>query len=77
MHHDTTPTPPSNGGSLPKECEAYLSHYQRCMSKFGAAQAAKTVATIRDTYTKIPATYLVQTCAAADAQVSKSFKGCK
>jgi hypothetical protein len=75
----STQTPTAAGGSMPKVCEDYFAHYQRCMQKAGlsAAQAGKTVSAIRDTYSRIPAASLVSICITADTGVTKSFKNCQ
>jgi hypothetical protein len=65
-------------GNLPKECNAYLAHYQRCLLKVGQSPAdtAKTIGLIRESYSKLPAATVAPICVTADAGVSKSFKNC-
>jgi hypothetical protein len=78
LPYDPSATSLPSAGNLPKECNDYFAHYQRCMIKVGqpAAAAAKTVSSIRESYSKIPAAMIANICVKADAQVTKSFKNC-
>jgi hypothetical protein len=71
--------PVATGDALPKACEDYLNHYQRCMAPLtGKAQAEKTINAIREGYANIKMTsVLASVCERADAEVTKSFPKCQ
>jgi hypothetical protein len=84
---DTDDDPPANhapsrptaiGDALPKACEDYLSHYQRCMTPLaGRAQTEKTINAIREGYTNMKMPSVVAgICERAEAEVTKSFPKC-